>query len=111
MCVVAEIAGVGPALESGPLLVNLAHHFHPCITHHAGCHAAARLTLNFVEGTLMHTTYSATADTGLTCHASCRGRVVYLDATYGRRHTCSPPCAYACQDFAVRRMARVDWLG
>lgn len=28
MCVVAEIAGVGPALESGPLLVNLAHHLH-----------------------------------------------------------------------------------
>ena len=77
----------------------------------AGCHVAVRLTLSCVESTLMRTTYSTTADTGLTCHASCRGRVVYLDANYGRRHTCSPPCAYACQDFAVRRMARVNWLG
>ncbi|KAI3427174.1 hypothetical protein D9Q98_007111 [Chlorella vulgaris] len=30
-----------------------------------------------------------------------RGRLVYIDAQhYTSQHTCSPPCGYACQDFA-----------
>jgi hypothetical protein len=28
------------------------------------------------------------------------GRIVYVDPEYGESNTCSPPCRYACQDYA-----------
>lgn len=35
--------------------------------------------------------------------ANCRrGRLVYVDKEYRQDYVCSPPCKFACQDFAVR---------
>jgi hypothetical protein len=41
-----------------------------------------------------------------------RGRLIYVDPDYQQPYTCSPPCIYACQDFAVGGITRAGaWWG